>query len=267
MDIAAIVRRLQEERWEIGPEDLSPISPSLTEHVRRFGEYSTRRDPEDRSVHDMLVPRARAWVTVLASPRWWRLPGEDRGPHRSGVELGLWTSQLHRGNGCAVVGIGVFADAVPEFYRRSRQSPATTAAVTVADDTTGIAVRRACGTMPAQQTRPAAAKHSSPSLPKPREAARTHAAVSTMQRRIEPIGFCQFCCHRPGFATLLGAQRNGASPSPGTDFPAGWPSVPPTITDFAEGCCGPRPVLGRVLGHSSNWCRRCCPGSTLPKLP
>ncbi|WP_326771166.1 Tn3 family transposase (plasmid) [Streptomyces sp. NBC_01591] len=41
LDIAEIVRQLLEEGWEIGPEDLAHISPYLTEHVNRFGEYST----------------------------------------------------------------------------------------------------------------------------------------------------------------------------------------------------------------------------------
>ncbi|MEU2900558.1 Tn3 family transposase [Streptomyces sp. NPDC001273] len=27
--------------WEIEPEDLARISPYLTEHINRFGEYST----------------------------------------------------------------------------------------------------------------------------------------------------------------------------------------------------------------------------------
>jgi hypothetical protein len=30
-----------EEGWEIDPEDLAHISPYLTEHINRFGEYST----------------------------------------------------------------------------------------------------------------------------------------------------------------------------------------------------------------------------------
>ncbi|MBT2388635.1 Tn3 family transposase [Streptomyces sp. ISL-1] len=41
LDIAEIVRRLQEEGHVIDPEDLAHISPYLTEHIRRFGEYST----------------------------------------------------------------------------------------------------------------------------------------------------------------------------------------------------------------------------------
>jgi hypothetical protein len=41
LDIAEIVRQLLEEGWEIGPEDLAHISPYLTEHIKRFGEYST----------------------------------------------------------------------------------------------------------------------------------------------------------------------------------------------------------------------------------
>ncbi|MGW3466092.1 Tn3 family transposase, partial [Streptomyces olivaceoviridis] len=41
LDIAEIVRQLLEEGWEIDPEDLARISPYLTEHINRFGEYST----------------------------------------------------------------------------------------------------------------------------------------------------------------------------------------------------------------------------------
>ncbi|MGW3627829.1 Tn3 family transposase [Streptomyces sp. NPDC000880] len=41
LDIAEIVRQLLEEGWEIDPEDLAHISPYLTEHIKRFGEYST----------------------------------------------------------------------------------------------------------------------------------------------------------------------------------------------------------------------------------
>lgn len=41
LDIAEIVRQLLEEGWEIAPEDLARISPYLTEHINRFGEYST----------------------------------------------------------------------------------------------------------------------------------------------------------------------------------------------------------------------------------
>ncbi|MGW3423613.1 Tn3 family transposase [Streptomyces phaeochromogenes] len=32
---------LQSQGWEIDPEDLAHISPYLTEHINRFGEYST----------------------------------------------------------------------------------------------------------------------------------------------------------------------------------------------------------------------------------
>ncbi|MER5211688.1 Tn3 family transposase [Streptomyces sp. NPDC002838] len=41
LDISEIVRQLLEEGWEIDPEDLAHISPYLTEHIKRFGEYST----------------------------------------------------------------------------------------------------------------------------------------------------------------------------------------------------------------------------------
>ncbi|MEU1314840.1 hypothetical protein [Streptomyces tibetensis] len=44
-------------------------------------------------VRDALLPKARAWATVLASPAWWRLPGEDRYAHPSGVELAFWTNR------------------------------------------------------------------------------------------------------------------------------------------------------------------------------
>ncbi|MEU9125141.1 hypothetical protein AB0C96_35795 [Streptomyces sp. NPDC048506] len=30
-----------EEGWEVTPEDLAQVSPYLTEHHQRFGEYST----------------------------------------------------------------------------------------------------------------------------------------------------------------------------------------------------------------------------------
>ncbi|MEU3771990.1 Tn3 family transposase [Streptomyces sp. NPDC032472] len=50
LDIAEIVRQLQEEGYVIDPEDLAHVSPYLTEHVRRFGECST---------HELgLVPEA-----------------------------------------------------------------------------------------------------------------------------------------------------------------------------------------------------------------
>ncbi|WP_329166324.1 transposase [Streptomyces sp. NBC_01717] len=41
LDIAEIVRQLQEEGYAIDPEDLAHISEYLTEHIKRFGEYST----------------------------------------------------------------------------------------------------------------------------------------------------------------------------------------------------------------------------------
>ncbi|WP_246102336.1 transposase [Streptomyces piniterrae] len=34
-------RQLLEEGWTIEPEDLEHISPYLTEHINRLGEYST----------------------------------------------------------------------------------------------------------------------------------------------------------------------------------------------------------------------------------
>lgn len=40
LDIAEIIRQLHEEGWEIDPEGLAYISPYLTGHIKRFGEYS-----------------------------------------------------------------------------------------------------------------------------------------------------------------------------------------------------------------------------------
>lgn len=40
LDIAEIVRQLLEEGWTVDREDLAHISPYLTEHINRFGEYS-----------------------------------------------------------------------------------------------------------------------------------------------------------------------------------------------------------------------------------
>ncbi|MFI5772070.1 Tn3 family transposase [Streptomyces sp. NPDC051658] len=54
LDIAEIVRQLQEEGHVIDPEDLAHISPYLTEHIRRFGEYPThelRLEPEAYDPH------------------------------------------------------------------------------------------------------------------------------------------------------------------------------------------------------------------------
>ncbi|NSL43571.1 Tn3 family transposase [Streptomyces sp. 8P21H-1] len=41
LDIAEIICQFLEEGWEIDPEDLAHLSPYLTGHIKRFGEYST----------------------------------------------------------------------------------------------------------------------------------------------------------------------------------------------------------------------------------
>nr|WP_223243938.1 transposase [Streptomyces sp. CBMA156] len=41
LDIADVVRQLQAEGQAVEPLDLAQVSPYLTEHVKRFGEYST----------------------------------------------------------------------------------------------------------------------------------------------------------------------------------------------------------------------------------
>ncbi|UXX91220.1 transposase [Streptomyces sp. AD2-2] len=54
MDIAEIVRQLQEEGHVINRGDLARISPYLTEHIRRFGEYAPHElgiEPEAYDPH------------------------------------------------------------------------------------------------------------------------------------------------------------------------------------------------------------------------
>jgi len=70
LDLADVVRELQAEGWIIDPLDLARISPYLTEHINRFGAYSTHEigiTPEDYDTHldvdfsvleDDLVPAA-----------------------------------------------------------------------------------------------------------------------------------------------------------------------------------------------------------------
>lgn len=71
LDIAEIVRQLQEEGHIIDPEDLAHISPYLTEHIRRFGEYST---------HELGLRRACAsTVPRVRTSTSWDLRAEDLG--------------------------------------------------------------------------------------------------------------------------------------------------------------------------------------------
>ncbi|MBV9139992.1 MAG: Tn3 family transposase [Pseudonocardiales bacterium] len=54
LDIADVVRELQAEGWIVDPLDLAQVSPYLTEHIKRFGEYSTHElgiTPEDYDAH------------------------------------------------------------------------------------------------------------------------------------------------------------------------------------------------------------------------
>jgi TnpA family transposase len=54
LDIAEAVRELQAEGWIIDPLDLARISPYLTEHINRFGTYSTHElgvAPGDYDTH------------------------------------------------------------------------------------------------------------------------------------------------------------------------------------------------------------------------
>ncbi|WP_406356922.1 Tn3 family transposase [Streptomyces sp. NBC_01635] len=54
LDIADVVRQLQAEGQVVDPLDLAQISPYLTEHIMRFGEYSTHElgvTPDDYDAH------------------------------------------------------------------------------------------------------------------------------------------------------------------------------------------------------------------------
>ncbi|WSQ13367.1 transposase [Streptomyces sp. NBC_01231] len=52
LDIAEVVRQLQAEGWKIDPEDLAQVSPYLTEHVRRSGEYSAHELGDEPATYD-----------------------------------------------------------------------------------------------------------------------------------------------------------------------------------------------------------------------
>jgi hypothetical protein len=78
LDIADVVRQLQAEGEAVEPEDLAQISPYLTEHIMRFGEYSTHElalEPEayeprldvDFWRHP-VVPRLKAELGWLPQP-------------------------------------------------------------------------------------------------------------------------------------------------------------------------------------------------------
>jgi Transposase and inactivated derivatives, TnpA family len=75
LDIAEVVRQLQEEGYAIDPEDLAHISPYLTEHIKRFGEYSTHElgiqpeayDPKLNVDFTRLRVTARQQVEAIAA--------------------------------------------------------------------------------------------------------------------------------------------------------------------------------------------------------
>jgi TnpA family transposase len=52
LDIAEVVRHLQNEGMDIDPEDLAQVSPYLTGHIRRFGEYSTHELADEPDAYD-----------------------------------------------------------------------------------------------------------------------------------------------------------------------------------------------------------------------
>jgi hypothetical protein len=46
-DITAVVNQLAAEGHPVDPEDLATISPYITEHIRRFGDYVLDLTPPD----------------------------------------------------------------------------------------------------------------------------------------------------------------------------------------------------------------------------
>ena len=72
LDIAEIVRQLLDEGWEIDPEDLAHISPYLTEHINRFGEYCHRTNsassPSVRPRTRRRLHRRRAGRLIFGVP-------------------------------------------------------------------------------------------------------------------------------------------------------------------------------------------------------
>ncbi|MGW5365267.1 Tn3 family transposase [Actinopolymorpha pittospori] len=55
LDIAEIVRQLREEGHTIDPEDLAHISPYLTAHIRRFGEFFTHELGLEPEAYDLRL--------------------------------------------------------------------------------------------------------------------------------------------------------------------------------------------------------------------
>jgi hypothetical protein len=47
LDLTAVVNQLVAEGHPVGPEDPATISPYLTEHIRRFGEWVLDTTPPD----------------------------------------------------------------------------------------------------------------------------------------------------------------------------------------------------------------------------
>ncbi|WP_020123596.1 Tn3 family transposase [Streptomyces canus] len=85
LDIAEIVRKLQEEGYVIGPEDLAHIPPYLTEHIRRFGEYST---------HELCIqPKAydRTWTSTSARSEATTQPPRTATARRHDQESRTWS--------------------------------------------------------------------------------------------------------------------------------------------------------------------------------
>ncbi|MDF2866907.1 MAG: transposase Tn3 family protein [Gammaproteobacteria bacterium] len=45
IDISHIIYQLQQESWKISKEDVAKLSPYLTAHIKRFGDYVVNLNP------------------------------------------------------------------------------------------------------------------------------------------------------------------------------------------------------------------------------
>lgn len=76
LDFAETVRQLLEEGWTIEPEDLARIWPYLTEHINRFGEYSTH----ELGIQPEVSDRSWTWTALRCESTTSRRPASVRPP-------------------------------------------------------------------------------------------------------------------------------------------------------------------------------------------
>ncbi len=55
VDLTEILRQLKREGYLINPEDIKAISPYLTEHIKRFGDYWLDMDIFPKALDEMVA--------------------------------------------------------------------------------------------------------------------------------------------------------------------------------------------------------------------